>query len=89
MQLIRYPRFIITRRHYHGELLQATEEAVAALNDYQKYLRDRKDGMAAGVALGKERYEYFLREVARIPWDADTILLMAKQVRVACKEHVK
>src|SRR5260370_1155289 len=58
-----------------------TAPAVAALESYREWLRARAGGLPAGVAVGREAYLSFLRQVALLPYTPEQILAMGRQER--------
>lgn len=65
-----------------AELLVKAETAVEALSDLRDFLLERQESMATETAIGREAYETFLKRCALIDWSPETIVQMAKQVRV-------
>ncbi|HLX07795.1 MAG TPA: DUF885 family protein [Thermoanaerobaculia bacterium] len=53
--------------------------AAAALDAYRDWLRSRVAGMPAAVAVGREPYVAFLRQVALLPFTPEQILAMGRQ----------
>jgi len=56
-----------------------TEAAVAALEAYRAWLQTRVGAMPEEVAVGREAYLRFLREVALIPFTPEELLAMGRQ----------
>ena len=56
-----------------------TARAVAALESYRAWLRSRVGGMPATVAVGRDAYVVFLRQVALLPFTPEQILAMGRQ----------
>jgi Bacterial protein of unknown function (DUF885) len=56
-----------------------TARAVAALEDYRAWLRSQAGGMPAAVAVGRDAYVAFLRQVALLPFSPEQILAMGRQ----------
>jgi hypothetical protein len=57
----------------------ATETATAALEDYRAWLHSRLPAMGKQVAVGRAGYEFFLRNVALIPYTPEQLVAMAQQ----------
>ncbi|MFC2102885.1 DUF885 family protein [Bacteroidota bacterium] len=63
----------------NAQLNSAIELSVMALKDYIEWLNNEKPGMSVSVIVGREGYEYFLRNIALMPYSPDELLLMGKQ----------
>ena len=63
----------------NAQLNSAVEHAVIALEDYTKWIEKEKPNMHATFYVGEEGYEYFLRNVALIPYSPEELLTMGKQ----------
>ena len=63
----------------NAQLNGAIELAAMALEDYSAWLEENKMNMQPSFTLGKEGYEYFLKNVALIPYTPDELLLMGRQ----------
>ncbi len=57
-----------------SELDQTTGTAIAALNDYRSWLSERLSKMTAKFSIGREAYQYFLRNIALIPASPEALL---------------
>jgi hypothetical protein len=57
----------------------ATAAAVAALESYRSWLQSRAAGMTGEVAVGRDAYLAFLREVALLPYTPEQIIAMGRQ----------
>jgi len=57
----------------------ATTEASVALEQYRQWLVQRLPTMTKDTAAGRENYEFFLREVALLPFTPEDLLAMGRQ----------
>ena len=57
----------------------ATEAAIAALESFRDWLEQRLPAMAEEMAVGREGYVYFLRNVALMPFSPEQLLDMGRQ----------
>ena len=55
------------------------EKAAAALEDFRAWLERLLPRCSADTAIGRENYEYFLKNVALIPYTPEQLLLMGRQ----------
>ena len=69
---------VVEPNMYRG-LLNAAEDAADALENYLNWLADEQPRMSNRFSVGREQYEYFLRQIALIPYDPDQLLLMGAQ----------
>ncbi len=53
-------------------------EAVKSLNDFSTWLRKRRDKMNKNFNVGKKNYEYFLKNIAFVPYTPEEILQIGK-----------
>ena len=58
---------------------QSTERASAALEAYQAWLRQNLDKMPASAAVGRANYEFFLSEVALLPYTPEQLFAISAQ----------
>jgi hypothetical protein len=63
----------------HQRLATATEQASRALADYSDWLLARLDSMQTAFAIGPHAYQWFLSNVALLPYTADQLLLQGGQ----------
>jgi uncharacterized protein (DUF885 family) len=61
------------------ELTAATDHAADALEKFQQQLKDKLPKLPEQIALGRDAYNRFLRNVALIPFSPEEILAMGKQ----------
>ncbi|HYE75208.1 MAG TPA: DUF885 family protein [Blastocatellia bacterium] len=61
------------------QIEQATENAIAALEDFRAWLEERLPTMSEEMAVGRDGYVYFLREVALMPYTPEQLLAMGRQ----------
>ncbi len=57
----------------------ATESAIAALEAYRGWLEQRLSSMPVATAVGREAYEFFLKNVALLPYRPDQLVAMGRQ----------
>ena len=62
-----------------GRFKQATEKAMAALEAYQAWLRQNLDKLPADAAIGRANYEFFLSEVALLPYTPEQLFAISAQ----------
>ncbi len=63
----------------NAQLNSAVEHAVMALEDYIEWLEEEKPYMQTSFNVGREGYEYFLQNIALIPYSPEELLIMGKQ----------
>ena len=63
----------------HSKLDEAITKAAAALEDYIIWLNNNKHVMSTQISVGKAGYEYFLREIALIPYTPEQLIIMGDQ----------
>ena len=63
----------------HVKLDESIVNAATALEDYIVWLNDNKHNMLKKYSVGREAYEYFLREIALIPYTPEKLILMGNQ----------
>ena len=59
-------------------LRASTEKAIVALETYRRWLTERVDSLPADTAIGREAYEYFLKNIAFMPYTPEQLLAMGK-----------
>ena len=57
----------------------ATERAIAALESYQSWLQQNLDRMPGDAAVGRANYEFFLNQVAFLPYTPEQLLAISAQ----------
>ncbi len=57
----------------------ATEKAILALESYRTWLQAKLDSMPEDAAIGREKYEFFLRHVALLPYSPEQLLAISRQ----------
>jgi len=62
-----------------GQIEQATDEAIAALEDWRTWLEERLPAMPEEIAVGRDDYLFFLRHVALMPFTPEELLVMGRQ----------
>lgn len=63
---------------YHPELAGQAEDALAALGEYVAWLEDSKPQMRAKPGVGKENYNWLMREVYLFPYTWEEIKLIVE-----------
>ena len=58
---------------------QSTEKAIAALESYQSWLQQNLDGMPGDAAVGRANYEFFLNQVALLPYTPEELFAISAQ----------
>jgi uncharacterized protein (DUF885 family) len=57
----------------------ATEKAILALESYRAWLQAQLDTMPDNAAVGRANYEFFLRNVALLPYSPEQLLPLSRQ----------
>jgi uncharacterized protein (DUF885 family) len=57
----------------------ATEKAILALESYRTWLQTQLDTMPDNAAVGRANYEFFLRNVALLPYSPEQLLPLSRQ----------
>lgn len=65
--------------HLVGELHAAAAEMGAAFEDYRRWIGERLPGMTRARPVGRELYDWILRRVWLLPYDAEQILQFGEQ----------
>jgi uncharacterized protein (DUF885 family) len=60
-------------------LRQATEKAIAALESYRSWLEQGLDKMPNNAAVGRANYEFFLNQVALLPYTPEQLFAISAQ----------
>ena len=58
---------------------RATGQAIVALEAYQEWLRQNLDKMPTDAAIGRSNYEFFLNQVALLPYTPEQLLAVSTQ----------
>jgi len=58
---------------------RATEQAILALEAYREWLQAQLGAMPEKVAVGREKYEFFLQQVALLPYSPEQLLALGQQ----------
>ncbi len=61
------------------DLLNANDNAMDALVDFRNWMRKKRPKMSADFSCGREAYEYFLKNIALIPYTPEQLLQMGRQ----------
>lgn len=69
----------ISHKKYHKKLKSATANAVKALLEYEKWIRGGLEKMSQDFSCGREAYEYFLKNIALIPYTPEALLEQGRQ----------
>ena len=62
-----------------AKLKGATEKAILALESYRTWLQGQLDTMPDDAAVGRENYEFFLHDVALLPYTPEQLLPISRQ----------
>ncbi|HKQ73235.1 MAG TPA: DUF885 family protein [Blastocatellia bacterium] len=65
--------------HSAGQIEQAAEEAIIALEDWRAWLEERTPAMSEEMGVGRDGYLFFLRHVALMPFTPEQLLVMGRQ----------
>jgi len=68
--------FAVQFAEHHPELVQYVEQAVAATEDYRDWLLANKGEMTAPAGVGKENYNWWMKNVHLIPYTWDEFQTM-------------
>ena len=58
---------------HHQELLQDAQQALAAVIDYGEWLKDNQSTMTAQAGVGKENYNWWMKNVQLVPYTWDEL----------------
>lgn len=58
---------------------QSTEKAISALESYRSWLQQNLDGMPGDGAVGRASYEFFLNQVALLPYTPEELFAISAQ----------
>src|SRR5262249_48688370 len=61
------------------QIEQATEEAIAALEDWRAWLEAQAPTMSEELGVGRDGYLFFLQQVALMPFTPEQLLAMGRQ----------
>jgi hypothetical protein len=73
-------------------LLKSSPDAIEALNNFRVWLQGRLDSLPVETSVGREKYEYFLKQVALLPYTPERVLEMgtaewARSIAFESYEH--
>lgn len=71
-------KLLMDKSHF-AELDKAVENAADALEDYSYYLDELLPPTTESFSIGRENYEYFLKNIALIPHTPEEMLIMGEQ----------
>ena len=60
-------------------LAEATKKAATALEDYAAWIKKQKLHMGTSFAIGAKNYDWYLRNIALLPFTREEMLLLARQ----------
>jgi len=63
----------------NAQLNSSVEHAKMALEKYVQWIEENKSTMQSSFSVGSKGYEYFLKNIALMPYTADELLIMGKQ----------
>jgi uncharacterized protein (DUF885 family) len=58
---------------------EATEKTIAALESYQSWLQQDLDKMPSSAAVGRTNYEFFLNQIALLPYSPEQLFAISAQ----------
>jgi uncharacterized protein (DUF885 family) len=58
---------------------EATEKTIAALESYQSWLQQDLDKMPSSAAVGRANYEFFLNQIALLPYSPEQLFAISAQ----------
>ncbi len=61
------------------ELLEHINPALAAVQAFQQWLQQQRPQLTAESGVGRKAFDWYLRQVKMMPYDADDILLMSQR----------
>jgi len=61
------------------DLLKAMPPAIDALEQFRSWLEGKLASLPPDTAIGREKYEYFLKQVALLPYSPEQLLAMGRQ----------
>ncbi len=73
-----YAALVEALKPHHPELADQAEDALDALGEYVAWLEDSKPRMLAKPGVGKEHYDWLMREVYLFPYTWDEIKLIVE-----------
>ncbi len=75
-----YMETIIARlSDHHPDLVGDAEKALAAIDDYSRWVEDNKSSMTAPGAVGKEQFNWWVKNVLYIPYTWDELFTISKR----------
>lgn len=66
-------------KKYHYDLDKAISSSATALEDYIDWINENRDLMTDDFSVGKQNYEYFLKEIALYPFTPEELIFMGNQ----------
>ncbi len=73
-----YNRLAERFKDFHPELLEIVNEAVTAVEDYGDWLEENLQTMTAPAGIGKENYNWWMKNVQLLPYTWDELLIIAE-----------
>jgi hypothetical protein len=67
---------------YRAQIGPAAEKAGTAMAKYREWLRANRTRMTAPYAIGRQAFEWYVRNVLMMPYDSDQLLMQAEMERV-------
>ncbi len=79
-------RFGVQFAEHHPELVPYVDQAVTATEDFRDWLIANKDTMTAAAGVGKENYNWWMKNVHLIPytWDEFHTMIQSEYNRAIC-----
>ena len=84
MEITYYRRLRDAIAENHPDLLQDSQQALAAVIEYGEWLKDNESGMTAQAGVGKENYNWWMKNVQLVPytWDELYEIIMREDDRI-------
>jgi hypothetical protein len=66
-------------KQHHPDLVPACEASVTAVSGYRDWLRANLDRMPQSAAIGMENFNWYLKHVRLLPYDADDLIVLGER----------
>jgi len=79
-----YRRIVAAMEEHHPELVADARRALAAVEDYGRWLNENKNRMTAPAGVGKENYNWWIKNVQLLPytWEECLDIVMHEDYRM-------
>lgn len=67
---------------FRGQIAAASKEAGASMQKYRTWLQQQRPSMKAPYAIGREPFEWYVRNVLYMPYDSQQLLMQAEMERL-------